>query len=103
MPSPNCLRAMPSRPKQVAIPFQDIAEMDAYTCPEFTPETLGRRHVLESQCAMDGVHGAWKLCKDAVAGRVGDSTSMLSNQLFGCSTHRPKSDKCPCFIRLHQA
>ena len=91
------------RPEQVAIPFQDIAKVDAYTCPELPAEALVERHLLKSQGAIHGLQGTCKLSKDAITGRVGDATSILSHQLFGCPTHGAESDKCSRLIGFHQA
>ena len=71
--------------------------------PEFPTDAPLGQHRLKSQCAIDRLHCTRKLRKNAVAGRVGNPTSVLSHQFFGCSTHRPESSKCRRLIRLHQA
>ena len=61
---------------------------------------LGRCSAWRANGTVDRLHGACKLRKDAVSGRVGDPTSMLFNQLLGYHMHRPESDKCSRLIRF---
>ena len=90
-----------SRPKQVAVPLQHISKVDAYTRPQLrTNALLG--HALESQCAIDSLNRARKLCKDAVTSRVGNPALVQFDLMLSYISDFSKSSESSCLVQLHE-